>query len=102
VVSIFDTKECFKQDAANIIESIQRAATYIRQRNLSSSDPNTLSQLSLFGNAAWNFLSAVYESQWDRLHIIDNISFRDRVLAQFNRVPKKAHVRTPAVSAIML
>jgi len=93
-VSIFGTKECFDQDSANIIKSIQQAASFIRQRSLSGSNPNTLSQLSLFGDAAWSFFSAVYESQWDKLHLSNNIFFRDKVSAQFNRTPKYMRSRT--------
>jgi len=41
-VSIFGTKEFFTQDVANIVKSLDRAATYIRQRDLSCGDPNSL------------------------------------------------------------
>lgn len=84
-VSIFGTKECFECDTANISLSLHRAATYIRQRDLSGGDPNTLPQLLAFGNAAWNLLTAIYASQWDKLHTIDGTSFRDRVSAQQRR-----------------
>jgi len=67
----------------HIALSLERAATYIRQTNLKNGDPNTLLQLSSFGNAAWKLILAIYESKWDLLHTQDNISFHDRVSAQF-------------------
>ena len=46
-------------------------------------DTNTLEQLNDFGKVAWNFVSAVYQSKWDRLFTSDNITFREQVSAQF-------------------
>jgi len=76
-LSIFGTQEAFSLDATHIALSLERAATYIRQTNLKNGDPNTLPQLSSFGNAAWKLISAIYELKWDLLHTQDNISFRD-------------------------
>jgi len=42
-----------------------------------------------------NFLSTIYESQWDKLHIFDNTSFRDKVSTQFKKVPRNTRVRLP-------
>ena len=83
-ISIFGTKESFLQDATNVSLSLKRAAAYIRQTNLAKGDPNSLPQLNLFGDAAWDFISAVYESKWDQLHVKSGISFRNKVANQFN------------------
>ena len=88
VVSLFGTKELFNQDAANLIESLQRAATFIRQRSLAGGNPNTVTQLTSFGGAAWNLISAIYEAQWDKLLTYNNISFREHVASQFNKPTK--------------
>jgi len=94
-ISLFGTKELFDQNAANLIESLQRAATFIRQRSLSGGNPNTITQLTPFGGAAWNLISAIYEAQWDKLFTYDNISFRERVASQFNRPTKLTRTVTP-------
>ena len=41
-LSILGIKETFDQDTANIISSLDRAAAYIRQRDLKGGDPNIL------------------------------------------------------------
>ena len=94
-VSIFGTKESFLQDATNIMASLKCAATYVRQTNLSKGDPNILPQLDLFGNAAWDFITAIYESNWDQLHIKNGISFRNKVAGQFNSGRKSLMDKTP-------
>jgi len=91
-ISIFSTKESFLQDATNISLTLKRAAAYIRQTNLAKDDPNSLPQLNLFGDAAWDFITAVYESKWDQLQDKSSISFRNKVASQFNtgRIPPPA------------
>jgi len=96
-VSIFRTKEFFTQDAANIVKSLDRAAIYIRQRDLSCGDPNSLPQLNSFGDTAWNFVTAIYESKWDQLLSSSNTSFRENVAAQF-RQPTKG--KKPSASSV--
>jgi len=93
-VSIFGTKEFFAQDVANIIKSLDRTATYIRQRDLSCRDPNSLPQLNSFSDAAWNFVTAIYRSKWDQLLSSSNTSFRENVAAQF-RQPMKGKTLGP-------
>ena len=61
-ISIFGTKESFLQGTTNITSSLKQAATYIRQTNLLKGNPNTLPQLDLFGDAAWDFIMAIYGS----------------------------------------
>jgi len=95
-LSIFGTKETFVQDTTNIVSSLERAAAYINQRNLKENDPNSLDIFHQFGNAAWHFLSAIYNSKWDRSLTNSNVSFRDHVSAQFNSGHKKPRTNTPA------
>ena len=100
-VSIFSTKESFLQDTTNITASLKRAATYIRQTNLSKGNPNTLPQLNLFGDAAWDFLMAIYKSNWDQLHVKNGVSFRNKVAGQFNgkNKPKPNPLRSQGIPA---
>ena len=88
-ISIFGTRESFLQDATNITTSLKCVATYIRQTNLSKGDPNTLPQLDLFGNAAWDLISAIYKSNWDQLQVDNGISFQNKVAGQFNQGERK-------------
>jgi len=40
---------------------------------------------------------AIYKVQWDKLHITNNISFREHVASQFNKAPKATHPKNPRV-----
>jgi len=95
-LSIFGIKETFNQDITNIVSSLERAAAYINQRDLKDNDPNSVELFHKFGNAVWLFLSAVYSSKWDRSLTNDNVSFRNRVFAQFKGGQyKKSKTNTP-------
>jgi len=46
--------------------------------------------MAVFGFVAWEFLSVIYESRWDKLIAnSDNKSFRQCVSSQFNKTPTK-------------
>ena len=85
-LSVFSTKETFVQDTTNVISSLERAATFINQRELKGTNPNSYPNHSelfhQFSNAAWRFLSAIYSSKWDQSFTDGNISFCNRVSAQ--------------------
>ena len=57
---------------------------YICNKKIENSKLNEVKNLKGIGKAAWNFISAIYESGWDLL-ITDNnnISFRNKVLVKF-------------------
>ena len=65
--------------------SLQRMASFLRQRNLEDRDGNDIPQLALFGDSAWTFISAIFESGWDKLHTSGKTSFRDNVALQFGK-----------------
>jgi len=77
IISLFGTNEFLQSDVANMSISLQRMATFLRQRKLISQNGNSISQLDTFGEAAWSFLSAIYESGWDQLNVTDESSFRN-------------------------
>lgn len=77
--SIFGTNEFLQNDVRNIACSLSHMATFLRQRN----NGNNIPQLELFGEAAWSFVSAVFESGWDKLNTADMISFRKKITSQF-------------------
>ena len=81
--SIFGTNEFLQNDVRNIACSLSHMATFLRQRNLEEHNGNNIPQLELFGEAAWSFVSAVFESGWDKLNTADMISFRKKITSQF-------------------
>ena len=98
-ISLFGSVKYLRQDTLNMMCSLQHMATFIRQRSIIGQDPNILMQFHQFGDTAWDFLSTVYELGWDKLHIMDNTSFRDHVSAQFNKPPKEAKLGYKPFSA---
>jgi len=83
-ISLFGTDEFLASDAKNIACSLQRIATFIKQRPLGDKNSQDIPQISEFGFAAWDLVSSIYSSGWDKL-IADNNSrtFRQRVASQF-------------------
>jgi len=60
--SLFGTNEFLNSDMRNIACSLQRMACFLRQRNLEGLNSNNISQLDTFGESAWDFISAIFES----------------------------------------
>ena len=87
--SLFGTNEVLQEDIQNITCSLSRMAAFLKQRNLEDNKGNSFPQLAPFGNAAWLFISAVFESGWDQLNTDDNSPLRDNILTHFirNRPP---------------
>lgn len=83
--SLFGTNEFLQSDVRNMACSLQRMASFLRQRNLEDRDGNDIPQLALFGDSAWTFISAIFESGWDKLHTSGKTSFRDNVALQFGK-----------------
>ena len=59
--------------------------TFIRQEKLEDKIAKDIPQISEFGFTAWDFLSAIYKFSWDKLIANKNKSFRQYILAQFNK-----------------
>jgi len=86
-ISLFGTVEVLEGDAKNIACSLQRIATFIKQRPLGDRDGLDIPQISDFGFVAWDLISAIYNSRWDKLVADDNLrTFCQCVVSQFNRV----------------
>ena len=58
-------------------------AEFIRQRNILDHNGNRISQIDLFGEAAYNFISAIHKAEWDKLNMSDNATLRKKIQAQF-------------------
>ena len=61
-----------------------RIAKYIESKKIDSSKANDIKDFKDIGQAAWIFLSTIYESKWDSLFADDcKTSFRKKVSHQF-------------------
>jgi len=84
-------------------------ACFLKQRSLEGRDSNNIPQLELFGELAWEFISAIFESGWDQLHSAKNTTIHDNIFthvgnmqtrnrtAKNNAYPKTATIKkTPS------
>jgi len=65
--SLFGTNEFLQSNVRNMACSLQQMASFLRQRSLKDCDGN-IPQLAPFGDATWTFISAIFESGWDKLY----------------------------------
>jgi len=74
----------------NIIYSLLRIASFIKQRPLDNRLGKDISEIIEFCFAAWEFINTIYKSDWDKLIINDKkMSFRQYMSSQFNKKPAK-------------
>ena len=86
--------EHLASDVLNIKESLIRMKKYITSKSINGAKANNVKDLMGMGKALWEFINAVYKSQWDALYIDNSTTFRSKVKAKFNSQIKK----TPAPS----
>jgi len=55
-------------DVKNIKNSLNFIARYITNKQVDSSKLNDLKDFNGIGEAIWNFISSVYQSNWDSLY----------------------------------
>jgi len=67
--SLFGTNKFLQSDVHNM-------ACFLKQRSLEGRDGNNIPQLALFGESAWEFISAIFESGWDQLHSSTSTTIR--------------------------
>ena len=56
-----------------------------QKKKLKGCNDKDISQLELFGEAAWTFVLAIYETEWDQINTADNVTFWSKVKSQFVR-----------------
>ena len=79
-ISLFGLDEYLEEDTKNIMCSFLRMVAFIRQHKLENRTAEDISQISEFGFTAWEFLSFIYESGWDKLIANkDNKTFRQYI-----------------------
>jgi len=82
-ISLFGTNEFLQSDACNILCSLIQIAQFIRQRNITDCDGNSIPQLNSFGDAVFDFISALHEAGWNKLNTSDNQPIGNKVKDQF-------------------
>jgi len=61
--SLFSTNKFLNSDINNIMCSLKCMAYFLRQRNVKDQDANNIRQLDPFSESAWDFVSAIFESE---------------------------------------
>ena len=84
--SLFSTNEFLQSDVRNMACSLQRMACFLKQRSLEGRNGNNIPQLELFGESAWDFICAIFESGWDQLYSSGDTSIRDNVNIRFGNL----------------
>jgi len=77
--------EHLASDIKNIKESLQRMQRYILGKAIDGSKANNIKDLKGVSKAAWEFISALYDSHWDNLMVDStNRSFRNNIKSKFS------------------
>ena len=87
-------------NAKSIKDSLKFMAKYISNKQMEPANANNLKDLNGMGDAVWNFISSVYESNWDSLYMDNETNtLRRKIAAKFTpRVqpaPKRSTKETP-------
>ena len=73
-----------KTDAKNTYTSLLCMADFIRFRKVDTGVIDNIKELKEFGDAAFNFISSIYEANWNTIHSDkNNNSFRSRITNKF-------------------
>ena len=85
-ISLFGTNKFLQSNVRNIACSLQRMACFLKQWSLEECDSNNIPQLELFGESAWDFISAIFKSGWDQLHSSKNTFIRNNISTYFGNM----------------
>jgi len=84
-ISLHGLMEHLMSDIKHIKESLYYIQKYILNKSIEGNKANNIMNLEEVSEAAWGFISALYESYWDYLITNkNNFSFKHKVKAQFN------------------
>jgi len=83
-ISLFGTNKFLQSDAHNMSCSLIYMAEFIRQRNITDCDGNKIPQIDSFGQAVFDFITAIYEAGWDKLYTSDKNTLRHKIQTQFS------------------
>ena len=84
--------EHFPLDIKNIKVSLNQITKYILNKSIEREKVNNFEDLKGVDKVAWEFISAVYDLEWDILYVDNNTLFRNKVTLKFtpkvNNIPK--------------
>ena len=63
LISIYGLHKCLETDANNIATSLNRIASFVRNRFQDGKPEKDILHIAGFGYAAWNLISSIYESE---------------------------------------
>jgi len=104
-ISLYGSINHITSNAKNIKDFLKFMAKYITNKQINSPIANDLDDFKGIGEAVWNFISSVYDANWDVLSTDNNsTSLRKRISAKFTprfqpafqRINKKKNSPTPA------
>jgi len=61
-------------------------ACFLKQQSLEGCDSNSIPQLELFSESAWDFIFVIFKSGWDQLHSSENTSIHDNIATHFGNI----------------
>ena len=83
-ISLHGTLEHLSSDSKSIKESLCQMTKYIKNKNIEHNKANDISDLSGVGEVAWNFISAIYEPDWNSFVTNkENRTFRQWIVFKF-------------------
>jgi len=84
-ISLHGSIEQIASDTKSIKDSLNFMARYISNKKVNSSKANELQDFKGIGDLIWNFLSAVYQANWDSFYM-DNKSksLREKITSKFS------------------
>ena len=83
-ISLHGSIEYLALDSKSIKDSLNFIAKYISNKQVSSSKSNDIEDFHGMGEAIWNFISSIYQANWDSLNADENsYTLRQKILAKF-------------------
>ena len=83
-ISLHSSMEHLVLDSKNIQDSLNFMAKYISNKQVDSSKSNNLEDFHGIDKAVWNFISSVYQANWDSLYANkQSNSLRKKIVAKF-------------------
>ena len=84
-ISLYGSIEQIVLDTKSIKDSLNFMARYIANKKVNSSKTNGLSDFDSIGDSIWNFISSIYQANWDLLYT-DNktMILRTKISSKFS------------------
>ena len=83
-ISLHGSIEHIASDAKNIKDFLKFMAKYITNKQINLSRANNLDNFKGIGEMVWNFISSIYDANWDALSADNNsILLRKKISAKF-------------------